>query len=524
MSILTAMELLTNINILSDSKMKKIAIAIIVGVIASFASCNKQPIESESEHDHDHEEVKVLITGYSNEFELFAEADPFVVNKTSSILVHLTHLGNFKPLKEGKVTLSLIVGTNGIRQVVEKSVRPGIYLFNLTPVAAGNARILVDVDFDGVNYQIEVKGIGVFADEHSAIHDAEARAPQEINTVGFTKEQSWKIEFATEHPKLEPFGHVIKTVAQVRPSQVDENIITAKANGIVAIVDEGIIQGKVVNSGQKMLLISGSGLAENSWNVRFSEAKNNFEKTKADFERISKLAKEKIVPEKDLIVAQNDYANAKALFENISKHFSADGQQVIAPYNGFVKEVFIQNGQYVEIGQPLLSIARNRSLLIEAEVHQKYFPFLGNISSASFKTIYDGNTYSLDQLNGKIVSYGKSVNPDNFLIPIVLQIDNKIDIIPGGFVEIYLKALSDSNVVTIPSSAILEEQGYFFVFVQVTPELFEKREVKIGATDGFRTEIVVGLTPSDRIVSKGSMLVKLAQAAAALDPHSGHVH
>ncbi len=60
--------------------------------------------------------------------------------------------------------------------------------------------------------------------------------------------------------------------------------------------------------------------------------------------------------------------------------------------------------------------------------------------------------------------------------------------------------------------------------MQVTPELFEKREVKTGITDGIKTEILSGLSTHERIVTKGAFLVKLAQSSGALDPHAGHVH
>ena len=62
------------------------------------------------------------------------------------------------------------------------------------------------------------------------------------------------------------------------------------------------------------------------------------------------------------------------------------------------------------------------------------------------------------------------------------------------------------------------------MLVQINPELFEKREVKVGATDGLRTEILSGISATDRVVTKGAILVKLAQASGALDPHAGHVH
>ena len=70
----------------------------------------------------------------------------------------------------------------------------------------------------------------------------------------------------------------------------------------------------------------------------------------------------------------------------------------------------------------------------------------------------------------------------------------------------------------------MEEQGNYFVYVQVTPELFEKREVKIGTTDGVSTEIQKGITSIERIVTKGAILIKLTQSTGTLDAHSGHVH
>jgi hypothetical protein len=143
---------------------------------------------------------------------------------------------------------------------------------------------------------------------------------------------------------------------------------------------------------------------------------------------------------------------------------------------------------------------------------------------ANIRTLQDNQLYSLKKLNGKVLSYGRTTNDDNYLIPVSLQIDNTGNFVSGGFVEIYLKTLTNAQANTVPNEALLEEQGIFFVYVQITPELFEKREVKIGATDGAKTEILNGLTANERIVSRGAILVKLAQATGTLDAHSGHVH
>ena len=66
--------------------------------------------------------------------------------------------------------------------------------------------------------------------------------------------------------------------------------------------------------------------------------------------------------------------------------------------------------------------------------------------------------------------------------------------------------------------------GNFFVFVQLTPESFEKRLVTLGSTDGCYTEILSGVKAGERVVTRGASMVRLAQGTASLDPHAGHVH
>ena len=192
--------------------------------------------------------------------------------------------------------------------------------------------------------------------------------------------------------------------------------------------------------------------------------------------------------------------------------------------NGFVKQIHIKNGQFVVTGQAIVSISQNKTLILHAEVQQKYASLLAAISSANIRTLHDNQTYTLEQLNGKVLSFGRTANNDNYLIPVSIQIDNKGSFLPGGFVELYLKTLTNTQALTIPNIALLEEQGNFFVLVQITPELFEKREVSPGKTDGLKTEILKGLSQNERIVTRGAVLVKLSQASGTLDAHSGHVH
>jgi cobalt-zinc-cadmium efflux system membrane fusion protein len=487
-----------------------------------FASCQtNQNHDAEESH---HDEVSLKITAYSNEFELFAEADPFVLGQSGEILSHFSHLPSFMALENGSITARLKINGKETSHTLDKPTRKGIYKFVLTPETEGVGQLVFDIVTEKGNFQLIVPEVQVYSDEHDAIHAAEQIVTSSTNATVFTKEQSWKIDFATEYPKVESFGQVIKTTAQVQSAQGDEIIITAKTNGIVLFTAENVLEGKGVSSGQVLFSISGRGLANNNSAVYFQEVKNNYEKAKADYERLAELAKDKITSEKDLLNAKNQYDNAKANYDNLIKNFNASGQNVTSSMNGYIKQVLVQNGQYVEAGQAIVVVSQNKSLLLKAEVQQKYAPILATINSANIRTLHNDEIYSLDELNGKIVSFGRNTNKDNFLLPINIQIDNKGDFVSGGFVELYLKTLTNTQALTIPNAALMEEQGAYFVFVQVNPELFEKREVKVGVSDGLKTEIVKGIAQQERVVTEGAILVKLAQATGTLDAHSGHNH
>ena len=479
-------------------------------------------------HSHEnidvHEEVKFQYMAYNTDYEVFAEADPFVAGETAKVLSHFTELSDFNPLEDGKVTVSLILNGKETGHTLDLPTRKGIYSFNIKPEVSGTGVLKYVIIDENGSSELIVPEVTVFSSHEDAHEAAENSEVPGINATVFTKEQSWKINFSTDKPEVGPFGQVIKTTALIQAAPGDETIIAGKISGIVTLSGENMQEGIIVKNGQTLFKISGNESSENNFTVRYSESKNNFEKASTDYERVKELAADRIVSEKELLNARNKFENAKIIFENLNENFSASGQSVVSPTNGFVKQIFVKNGSYVEAGQPVLVVSKNKTLTLTADVPQKYSSVLGSIHSANIRSSNDAQVFTLEQLNGKVISYGKSTNTNNYLIPVNLQIENKSNFLPGSLTEIYLKTTTNKQAITVPNSSILEEQGIHFVYVQITPELFEKREVTVGVSDGIRSEIIDGISRDDRIVTRGAILIKLAQSTGTLDAHSGHVH
>ena len=76
-------------------------------------------------------------------------------------------------------------------------------------------------------------------------------------------------------------------------------------------------------------------------------------------------------------------------------------------------------------------------------------------------------------------------------------------------------------MISVPTTALTEEQGIYFVYVKLDEEGYKKQEVRIGADDGLRTEILSGLKAGDEVVTRGAYQVKLASVSGAIP---GHTH
>ncbi|HOW20535.1 MAG TPA: efflux RND transporter periplasmic adaptor subunit [Tenuifilaceae bacterium] len=477
----------------------------------------------ESSHEAEAGDDAQTFTIYTSTCELFAEAKPFVVGTTTTVLSHFTNLADFKPLTSAAITIKLTVNGKEYSQTIAIPEKNGIYPFTVTPDLSGQGQLVWIVERDGKSELFDAGLVRVFANEHEAKAFHAEHIP--ADAIRFTKEQSWQVDFSTEWPCMEAIGEVIKTTARVEPAPTDEMIISAKTGGIVSFYSsKPLVLGQHVERGDKLLEIVSSGLANEDLSVRYAEAKSNFERAKSNYERILELSKSKVASEKELGIALNEYQNASSTYTNLKENFSASGQNVSSPIDGYVQDISVQNGEYVEAGQPVLTVFGSRFYVLNAGVQQKYFKSLEGLKTATVKQA-NGSYVGIDKFNGRIMSVGNSALAGNgYLIPVIIQVDATDGLVVGSFVELNLIAKSDSMLLTVPTSAILEEQGNYYVLVQLNPETFEKRQVQLGVSDGLRVEIRSGLLSTERVVTRGAVLVKLAQVSGKLDAHAGHVH
>ncbi|MCD7900018.1 MAG: efflux RND transporter periplasmic adaptor subunit [Bacteroides sp.] len=354
---------------------------------------------------------------------------------------------------------------------------------------------------------------------HSHSHDSQNQEQESTDEIVISPEKAQAAGIKSQIIQPGIFNHIIKTSGQVLAAQGDEATAVATVAGIVSFQNR-LLEGTSVSRGTPLLKVSARNLTDGDPALK---ARATFEKAKKEYERMHTLVQNKIVSEKDFNQAELDFENARISYEAVAKNHSAGGQSIPSPIGGYVKSIWVKEGDYVAVGQPLVSITQNRKLFLRAEVSEKYYSYLRNINSANFKTPYDNAVYQLGELNGRLLSFGKSSGDNSYYVPVTFEFDNKGEILPGTFVEIYLLSTPIHDVISLPHSALTEEQGSYFVYQQLDDECYKKQLVTLGGDNGESVQIINGIHKGDRIVTEGAYQVKLASASNVLPAHS-HEH
>lgn len=356
--------------------------------------------------------------------------------------------------------------------------------------------------------------------EHEHNHVQENGHNHSPNEIIFKKAHAEAVGLKTEKVKPEAFVDVLKTSGRILAAQGDESVVVATVPGVVTFGNLQVVHGTPIRKGQTLLTLASSNLSDGNYALK---VKMSYETAKKEYDRMKLLVDDKIVSAKDFEQARLNYENAKAAYDALAGKETAKGVAVVSPLNGYLKNIQVKEGDYVTVGQPLATISQNSRLTLRADVSEKYYHLLPTIQSAHFKTPYDNKLYKLSELKGRLLTYGRASDTDAFYVPVTFEFDNKGTIIPGSFVEVYLMTTPMEQVISVPVSALVEEQSIYSVYVRLDEEGYEKRTVTLGANNGERVQILSGLREGDEVVTEAAYQIKLSSASNAIPAHS-HQH
>jgi len=497
----------------------------VAGAVLLLACSHHEKLE---QHDQDEnvnasgEDIQETesVTLYSENLEVFTEFKSLYVDHESNFLIHITQLNDDYSAYTGEpVKIVLKVEEQEQIKVAETTEVDGIYSLTLVPEIAGMGSLSFDIQVNSKNENLTANHIQVYSEDEEVVETHETMTG---GLIRFNKEQAWNSRFNVIQVKADSFAHVITTSGEFMAMPGEKQNVIAKSQGIVLFAIRNLVQGKYVNKGDELFTLSGQGLADNNIMVRFNEAKTSFLVSKNNFKRNQTLINENIISEKAYLESESKYITDSILYYSLKETVSSEGMKIHAPMSGYLHELNVSEGQFMEPGNLMGTISTNKVMLLRADVPQQYFNMLGNITTTHFRPAYTQRVYTLKELSGKLIARGASVAENNHYMPVYFEVVNDGTLLEGAFAEFYLKTNPEPGHLVIPVTALIEEQNNFYVYVQVSGEEYLKRFIRLVATDGKNASVASGLSIGERIVSEGAMLIKTATSSGI--PAHNHQH
>lgn len=360
--------------------------------------------------------------------------------------------------------------------------------------------------------------------EHEHNHNAEHNHEHEheqSDIINFTCEQAELIGLTTETLKAEDFVYALKVGGKIISAPGDATVIVAKASGTINFTNTHIGEGTKVSKGSPILQIIPAGTIDGN---PLAKAENEYKASLADYNRAKELVKEQIISQRDFEQSEQRYLDALNAYNDLRDQHSDGNVNVTSPINGYITEITVNEGDYVEAGTILGKVSLNNSLHIIADVTEKNYSILKSIKSANFKVSYSPKLFKLSELQGEYISYGKNIESNYAFIHATFEFYNTEELIPGSYAEIYLLGEAQPNTISVPVSTLFEDQGLYFAYILVGHDQYKKVQVETGGNNGERVEILKGLNEGDIVVTNGVYNLKLAEKASLIPEGHSHNH
>lgn len=249
-----------------------------------------------------------------------------------------------------------------------------------------------------------------------------------------------------------------------------------------------------------------------------------------NYDRFSQLYQEGAISKYEFDVVEQKLEDARAAYEELASQVQEDGSSstveekeqtrerrrgdylmredkvknmsFYAPRKGVITYRHAEEGSFVPAGTKLLTISDVSRLYVDAEVSEK---------DAAFLAVGQPVTVSIDALGQEISGTVLFASPDTgegktYLVRVVPDTAG-YSLKAGLLCRISCSIPEKEDVISLPSDAVLEKNGRYYVFVLTGGKAVQK-EVTPGLVEDKTMEISGGISAGDRVITDSLPLLK----------------
>ena len=304
----------------------------------------------------------------------------------------------------------------------------------------------------------------------------------------FSANAEWLTLSMTNVPELRVLNGEVEAINKATVSSQTSGRVSQIHFDVDDFVTKSSIIVEFTNTQQKAALKQAKANAE-AFKISYQQAVIDFERTKEIYEKklVAKSELDKVISNRDSLKAQLKAAEASV--EQAVKLL--EYTQIVAPYDGIVTKRYVENGETVNPGTPIMEGLSLSDLRVTTNIPET---IISQIKSKTEATIL---------LKGEEIASEKiTIFPyaDNRTHTFKARINFKSDqhtLFPGMTVKVAFK-VGDYQTILVPQSVIIHRGELSLVQVKNNNTSL-LRHVKLGRTHGDMIEVLSGLSVDEEV-------------------------
>ena len=176
-----------------------------------------------------------------------------------------------------------------------------------------------------------------------------------------------------------------------------------------------------------------------------------------------------------------------------------------SPASGSVVERKVTQGQYVNAGDTMFTVADLSTVWVKADVYESQLP---EVRAGQAVEITSEAMPSNKTIHGRVELIEPTANPQTRTVPVHVHVANPgMRLRPGMFVRTKFVSKGERDTLLVPRSAVLDTGTRKLLYVAKADGVFEAREIEVGAPSQDAYPVMRGVKEGEKVVTSGNFLI-----------------
>lgn len=328
----------------------------------------------------------------------------------------------------------------------------------------------------------------------------DSSAPGSSNLqLRISTEKIQKLGVRTEAAAMRPLGKLLRVAGRVEPDERRVYVISPKFEGYVERLHVNVT-GQPVGKGQPLFEVYSPEMV--SAQREYAIAVQGVQQTAAAGPDVQASMKQ--LADSSLARLRNWDLSSEQIASLVK---TANPQRTVtfrSPASGIVTEKKAVQGMRFMPGEMLYQVTDLSSVWVIADVFEQDVGLLRTGTRANLRI----NSYPDRTFEGRVTYIYPTLNAETRTVPVRLELPNPGHLLkPAMFAQVDVKVGSNSPVLTVPDTAIIDSGKRQIVLVQVKDGRFEPREVRTGVRSDNYVEVLEGVRDGEQVVVAANFLI-----------------